>query len=93
MAESSESNVIRLNVHIARDEHPDLFDELIKFGKGGKRIQRLKTLASERLLLAGRLTLATAVAPQPSGLPDASPMPDGEALAAVNELCLPPIQQ
>lgn len=92
MAESSESKVIRLNVHIVREEHPDLFDELIKFGKGVKRIQRLKTLASERLLLAGRVTLATAVTP-PSGLPEASPMPDGEALAAVNELCLPPIRQ
>jgi hypothetical protein len=50
-------NVMRLNVYIVRDEYPELFDELKKFNKGIKRIQRLKTIANERLILAGRMLL------------------------------------
>jgi hypothetical protein len=49
--------VMRLNVHLVRDEYPELFDELKKFNKGIKRIQRLKTLANERMILGGRLLL------------------------------------
>lgn len=47
----SESGVIRMNVYIDKDEHPLLYAELRKFAKGTRRVQRLKTLASERLLL------------------------------------------
>ncbi|OGQ56607.1 MAG: hypothetical protein A3J24_03300 [Deltaproteobacteria bacterium RIFCSPLOWO2_02_FULL_53_8] len=47
--------VMRLNVYLTRNEYPELFNELKKFSKGIKRIQRLKTIANERLILAGRI--------------------------------------
>lgn len=47
--------VMRLNVYLTRNEYPELFEELKKFSKGIKRVQRLKTIANERLILAGRM--------------------------------------
>ncbi len=47
--------VMRLNIYLTRNEYPELFDELKKFSKGIKRVQRLKTIANERLILAGRM--------------------------------------
>lgn len=48
---ADDEDVIRMNVYVFKDEHPLLYAEMQKFAKGVKRIQRLKTLASERLLL------------------------------------------
>lgn len=48
-------DAMRMNVYLTRDEYPELFDELKKFSKGIKRVQRLKTIANERLILAGRM--------------------------------------
>lgn len=36
---------------LTREEHPRLFDDLFRFPKGTKRINRLRTLAHDGLLL------------------------------------------
>ncbi len=48
-------DAMRMNVYLTRDDYPELFDELNKFSKGIKRVQRFKTIANERLILAGRM--------------------------------------
>lgn len=85
-------NVMRMNVHVVREEHPDLFEELKKFGKGIKRIQRLKTLASERLLLTGRTVAATAEVRSDAATPSQRAAVEEDEMAAVHELCLPPLK-
>lgn len=82
------ANVLRMNVQVVRGEHPDLYDELKKFGKGIKRIQRLKTLASERLLLTGGVSIVGA-GQREAASPDAAYLPGEDEIAAVHELCLP----
>ncbi|HEY8102693.1 MAG TPA: hypothetical protein VIF82_18290 [Burkholderiaceae bacterium] len=85
-------NRLRLNVSVARDEHPDLFDELKKFSSGHKRVQRIKTLASERLLLAGRILSAPISVRQDAAQASDIPQVQEDELAAAHELCLPPIK-
>ena len=41
--------VMRMNFELERDDNPPLFDELMKFPKGTKRLNRLRTLAHEGL--------------------------------------------
>ena len=41
---------IRLVFKLERDEHPRLYDELIRFRKGVKRVSRLRVLAYDGLL-------------------------------------------
>lgn len=55
LADDRKCDAMRMNVYLTRDEYPELFDELKKFSKGIKRVQRLKTIANERLILAGRM--------------------------------------
>lgn len=54
---------IRLVFKLERAEHPRLYDELIRFHKGVKRVSRLRLLAYDGLLaqsgLLGRDGLAT----------------------------------
>ena len=42
--------VMRMRFELERDDNPPLFDELMKFTKGTKRLNRLRTLAHEGLL-------------------------------------------
>lgn len=42
--------VIRMRFELERDDNPPLFDELMKFAKGTKRLNRLRTLAHEGLV-------------------------------------------
>jgi len=42
--------VIRMRFELGRDDNPPLFDELMKFAKGTKRLNRLRTLAHEGLV-------------------------------------------
>ncbi|WP_136418268.1 hypothetical protein [Herbaspirillum sp. ST 5-3] len=85
------THVLRMNVQVAREEHPDLYDELKKFGKGIKRIQRLKTLASERLLLAGSVRFVEA-GRREAASPHTAYLAGEDEIAAVHELCLPPLK-
>lgn len=41
--------VMRMRFELERDDNPPLFDELMKFTKGTKRLNRLRTLANEGL--------------------------------------------
>jgi hypothetical protein len=53
---------IRMVFDLARDDHPRLFDDLIRFQKGTKRINRLRVLAYDGLLVeAGHISLKSGV--------------------------------
>ena len=41
--------MMRMRFELERDDNPPLFDELMKFPKGTKRLNRLRTLAHEGL--------------------------------------------
>ena len=44
-AARSHEHVMRMRFELERDDNPPLFDELMKFPKGTKRLNRLRTLA------------------------------------------------
>jgi hypothetical protein len=48
-AATSREHVMRMSFELERDDNPPLFDELMKFPKGTKRLNRLRTLAHEGL--------------------------------------------
>ena len=48
-AATSREHVMRMCFELERDDNPPLFDELMKFPKGTKRLNRLRTLAHEGL--------------------------------------------
>ena len=48
-AATSCEHVMRMRFELERDDNPPLFDELMKFPKGTKRLNRLRTLAHEGL--------------------------------------------
>lgn len=53
-----QSEPIRMVFELSREDHPRLYDELIRFPKGTKRINRLRVLAYDGLLAqVGRTTL------------------------------------
>ena len=54
-AATSHEHVMRMRFELERDDNPPLFDELMKFTKGTKRLNRLRTLAHEGLHRAARL--------------------------------------
>ncbi|MBY0468808.1 MAG: hypothetical protein K2Q07_07510 [Burkholderiaceae bacterium] len=62
---------VRLLFELSRDDNPRLFDDLMRFNKGPKRVNRLRFLAHEGLLaqqwllgLAVQLPAPTAAAPR-----------------------------
>ena len=53
---SKDAGTIRLVFELSRADHPRLYDDLIRFPKGTKRINRLRVLAYDGLLSqAGQL--------------------------------------
>lgn len=48
-AATGHEHVMRMRFELERDDNPPLFDELTKFPKGTKRLNRLRTLAHEGL--------------------------------------------
>lgn len=56
---------IRLMFELARDDNPRLFDDLIRFNKGPKRVNRLRFLAHEGLM--AQQWLASAITLVPTG--------------------------
>ena len=48
--ETKPDQEIRLLFEISRDDNPRLFDDLMRFNKGTKRVNRLRFLAHEGLL-------------------------------------------
>lgn len=47
--ESRGDGTIRLLFEMSRDDNPPLYDDLVRFGKGVKRVNRLRLLAHEGL--------------------------------------------
>lgn len=60
-ADTSPDHSVRLLFELSRDDNPRLFDDLMRFNKGPKRVNRLRFLAHEGLL-AQQWLLGTAVA-------------------------------
>ena len=54
---------VRLLFEMSRDDNPRLFDDLMRFNKGPKRVNRLRFLAHEGLLAQQSLLGMTAPAP------------------------------
>ena len=64
---------VRLLFEMAREDNPRLYDDLIRFNKGTKRVNRLRFLAHEGLLAQSwKLAPATGAASQ---LPTATSRP------------------
>lgn len=55
---------IRLVFELARADHPRLYDDLIRFPKGTKRINRLRVLAYDGLLTQMGQLVAVDLAPR-----------------------------
>lgn len=67
---------IRISLVLARPDNPRLFDELVRFPKGQRRVNRLRTLAYDGLLaqLAPTRQLVSPLAGEgkPAGEPESS---------------------
>jgi hypothetical protein len=57
---------VRLLFELSRDDNPRLFDDLMRFNKGPKRVNRLRFLAHEGLLAQQWLLGMTVQAPTPT---------------------------
>ncbi|MBY0240263.1 MAG: hypothetical protein K2X55_13200 [Burkholderiaceae bacterium] len=57
------SKALRINFELDRADNPPLYDELAKFAKGAKRVNRLRTLAHAGLLSQIVRTEAAPIAP------------------------------
>jgi len=66
-----QSPSIRMVFELAREEHPRLYDDLIRFPKGTKRINRLRTLAHDGMLAQAGVN-PPALLPGAPGQEDAS---------------------
>jgi len=81
---------IRLVFELTRADHPRLFDDLIRFPKGTKRINRLRVLAYDGLLVQGGQFVAAgasgSIGQGQSGADDASG-------AMTNDLFVPSLSE
>ena len=57
---------MRLLFEIARDDNPRLYDDLVRFNKGTRRVNRLRFLAHEGLLAQSWLLVAPTSMPVPA---------------------------
>lgn len=57
---------VRLLFELSRDDNPRLFDDLMRFNKGPKRVNRLRFLAHEGLLAQQWLLGLTVQVPAPT---------------------------
>lgn len=65
---SKDAETIRLVFELSRADHPRLYDDLIRFPKGTKRINRLRVLAYDGLLSQAGQLVAIGPAPPPRGM-------------------------
>jgi hypothetical protein len=87
------SYMIRISFLLAREDNPRLYDELIQFPKGQRRVNRLRTLAYDGLL-AQRVPMGHLVAP--AGADDgagASSTPSVDRAKASMELFSEPLSE
>ena len=93
-AATSRERVMRMRFELQRDDNPPLFDELMKFPKGTKRLNRLRTLAHEGLHAQRGWSVPTerAETRRGKGLGEGRPgQADSVLAAASNELFGPPV--
>ena len=64
---------VRLLFEMSRDDNPRLFDDLMRFNKGPKRVNRLRFLAHEGLLAQQWLLGMTVQAPMPTAAAPRAP--------------------
>lgn len=60
---SKQHEPVRLFFEMTRDDNPRLYDDLIRFNKGTKRVNRLRFLAHEGLMAQQWLTAPGGIAP------------------------------
>jgi hypothetical protein len=77
---------IRLVFELTRADHPRLYDDLIRFPKGTKRINRLRVLAYDGLLVQGGQFVA---AGQPGSISQGQSGADDVNGAMTNDLFVP----
>lgn len=65
-SEARQDLSVKLLFELSRDDNPRLFDDLMRFNKGPKRVNRLRFLAHEGLLAQQWLAGMTAHAPAAS---------------------------
>jgi hypothetical protein len=81
---------IRLVFELPRADHPRLFDDLIRFPKGTKRINRLRVLAYDGLLVQGGQFVA---AGQPGSISHVQSGADDANGAMTNDLFVPSLSE
>jgi hypothetical protein len=64
--DTKQDQSVRLLFELSRDDNPRLFDDLMRFNKGPKRVNRLRFLAHEGLLAQQWLLGMTVQAPGPA---------------------------
>ena len=86
---------IRLVFELDREEDPRLYDDLIRFNKGTRRVNRLRILAHDGMLAQQRPTEPVQLLANPNGaaaIPAIAP-PDKEDGAIINQIFDEPIQE
>jgi hypothetical protein len=63
--DTKQDQSVRLLFELSRDDNPRLFDDLMRFNKGPKRVNRLRFLAHEGLMAQQWLLGMTVAAPVP----------------------------
>jgi len=81
-----EGSTIRLVFCLDRDEHPRLFDDLIRFRKGVRRVNRLRLLAHDGLLSQSVVDRTTAQLPKGTTASDRS-----DSAEITDRIFLPPL--
>jgi len=81
---------IRLVFGLTRADHPRLYDDLIRFPKGTKRINRLRVLAYDGLLVQGGQFVA---AGQPGSIGQGQSGADDASGAMTNDLFVPSLSE
>ena len=85
-----EQGTLSMLFEMSRDDNPRLYDDLVRFNKGPKRVNRLRFLAHEGLLAQGWTLVPAAAATHP---PPAAPAVDLGDPALTNALFSPPLQE
>ena len=80
---------IRLVFKLERAEHPRLYDELIRFRKGAKRVNRLRLLAYDGLLAQNGVLVSDGLAARDDGRGAGA---EEGASAVTNDLFAPAIE-
>ena len=91
-----EQGTLSMLFEMSRDDNPRLYDDLVRFNKGPKRVNRLRLLAHEGLLAQGWMlvpaaTAAASVASAPAA--PTTPAVDPGDPAVTNTVFSPPLQE